>query len=169
MDSAFITADKLKLIGLINGNVEDSILRVVIQRVQRSVVRPLLGTSLYNRISTGISAADLNANEIILMDDYVTPLMVVACDRASIDATNYQIRNKSVSVGVDKDFKAVSESENLRLDNSIRESITIEQNTLVDYLLDNCLLYPQYDNAECSYEMKAPNTTKAKGINFYLT
>ena len=169
MDSAFITAEKLKLIGLINGNVEDSILRVVIQRVQRSVVRPLLGTSLYNRISTGITDNDLNADEITLMDDYVTPLMVVACDRASIDATNYQIRNKSVSTGTDKDFKAVTESENLRLDNSIRDSITIEQNTLIGYLLDNCDLYPEYNNAECSYEKRPPSTKRSTGKNFYLT
>ena len=168
-DAAFISTGNLKREGLINGNVEDTILRVVIQRVQRSVVRPLLGTSLYNRIVTGITDDDLNADEKTLMDDYVTPLMVVACDRASIDATNYQIRNKSVSTGVDKDFKSVTESENLRLDNSIRQSITIEQNTLIDYLLDNCKLYPEYDNAECSYEMKPPSTKKAKGNSFYLT
>lgn len=168
-DAAFISTGNLKREGLINGNVEDTILRVVIQRVQRSVVRPLLGTSLYNRIVTGITDDDLNADEKTLMDDYVTPLMVVACDRASIDATNYQIRNKSVSTGVDKDFKSVTESENLRLDNSIRQSITIEQNTLIDYLLDNCDLYPEYKNSECSYEMKPPSTKKAKGNSFYLT
>ncbi|NOQ49398.1 MAG: hypothetical protein GQ553_01850 [Nitrosomonadaceae bacterium] len=168
-DAAFISTANLKKEGLINGNVEDSILRVVIQRVQRSVVRPLLGTSLYNRIVTGITDDDLNADEKVLMDDYVTPLMVVACDRASIDATNYQIRNKSVSTGVDADFKSVTESENLRLDNSIRQSITIEQNTLIDYLLDNCDLYPEYNNAECSYEMKPPSTRKSKGNSFYMT
>lgn len=175
-DAAFISTATLKKEGLINGNVEDSILKVVIKNTQRYVVRPLLGTSLYKRLLIGIDFAnglgagpELTANERILMDEYVTPLMVVACDRASIDATTYQIRNKSTSKGSDKDFETVSESENLRLDNSIRPYIKMEQNTLIDYLLDNCDLYPEYNNAECSYENKPPSTKQSKGINFYLT
>jgi hypothetical protein len=168
MDPAFINTADLKELGLINGNVEDSILRVVIQRVQRSTVRPILGTSLYKRICQGIEGSDLNADEITLMDDYVIPLMVVACDRKSINATNYQIRNKAVSKGVDPALQAVSESENLRLDNDIRQDITIAKNELIGYLLDNCDLYPEYDSGECNYENIQPQKRKRGGSNFNL-
>ena len=95
MDAAFINTAQLKQIGLINGNVEDSDLRVVIQRAQVSEIQPLIGTSLYERLSEGIEANDLNANEVILMDKYIVPLMAIFCDRRAIDVTTYQIRNKT--------------------------------------------------------------------------
>ena len=169
IDAAFVSTTNLKQNALINGNVEDSVLRVVIVRQQRLVVRPLLGTSLYKRLVAGITADDLNADEKELLDEYIAPLMYVCCDRAAINATTYQLRNKAASKGTDKDFAPISESENLRLDNSIRPSIVSEQNTLIGYMLDNCDLYPEYNNAECSYEMKPPSTTNAKGYPFYMT
>ena len=168
-DAPFISVANLTENSLINGNVEGSILKVVIIRQQRLVVRPLLGTSLYKRLSTGITADDLNADEITLLNEYIAPLLYVCCDRAAINPTTYQIRNKSTSKGTDKDFDTVSESENLRLDNSIRPSITDEQNTLIGYMIDNCELYPEYNNAECSYENRPPSKQKSKGTNFYLT
>jgi hypothetical protein len=168
MDPAFINTSDLKELGLINGNVEDSILRVVIQRVQRSVVRPILGTSMYKRICAGINDNDLNSDEVTLMDDYVIPLMVVASDRKSINATNYQIRNKNVGKGTDPNLQSVTESENLRLDNDIRLDIKIAKNELIGYLLDNEDLYPEYKSSECNYENIQPQKSKTKGTNFNL-
>ena len=75
MRAYMIDTDDLKEIALINKNVEDSIINVVIQRVQKGVVRPVLGTALYDRLLTGIDADDLNSDEIELMENYVIPLL----------------------------------------------------------------------------------------------
>ena len=165
MDAAFINTDQLKKLGLINGNVEDSDLRVIIQRAQVSEIQPLIGTSLYNRISTGIDDNDLNTDERLLMDDYIIPLMVVLCDRRAINVTTYQIRNKTTGKGVDENITPVTESENLRLDNQIRHDTKVPTAKLVGYLLDNCDLYPEYDSEECNYENIRPQKKKSSVRN----
>ena len=59
MDPYFINTADLKELGLINNNVEDSILSPTIIRAQRATIRPVLGTSLYKRIAEGIDDDDL--------------------------------------------------------------------------------------------------------------
>ena len=48
----FITPSKLKELSFINENVEDSIVKPVIQRVQRLHIEKLLGTPLYKKMVT---------------------------------------------------------------------------------------------------------------------
>jgi len=168
MDAAFINTAQLKKLGLINGNVEDSDLRVIIQRAQTTEIQPLIGTSLYNRIVSGINSDDLNANERLLMDDYILPLMVLLCDRRAINVTTYQIRNKTTGKGVDENITPVTESENLRLDNQIRQDAKVPTSKLVGYLLDNCDLYPEYDSEECNYENIQPQKRKTAGRNIFF-
>lgn len=144
MDAYLISADKLKKIALINGNVEDNIINVIIQRVQRTVLRPILGTALYKRLLEGVKNSDLNAYEKELLDDYIAPLMSVACDRKSINALTYEIRSKTVGKAQDEHIIPVNESENLRLDNDIRQDFYTEKSTLKGYLVDNCENFPEY-------------------------
>ena len=168
MDAAFISTDALKKRALLNGNVEDSILRVIIQRAQTTEVEPLIGTSLYKRLVAGIAASNLNANETILMDDYITPVMVYACDRRAIDATTYQIRNKTTGKGVDENITPVTPGENLKLDNQIRQDMKFATSKLVGYLLDNCDLFPEYDSGECNYENIQPQKRQTSGRTIYF-
>lgn len=169
MDAAFINTAQLKQLGLLQGNVEDSLLRVAIQRAQSTEILPLTGTSLYKRLVAGIEADDLTANERTLMDDYVLPALVLMCDRRAINATTYQIRNKTTGKGVDENITPVSESENLRLDNQMRQDIKVAVSKLVGYLLDNCDLYPEYDSGECNYENIQPQKKQTVGRNIFFT
>lgn len=167
MDAYLIDSDDLKAISLINNNVEDSIIRVTIQRVQKAVVRPILGTLLYKRLVKGIEDSDLNADEVILLEDYIAPLMAAACDRKAINHTTYQIRNKTTGKGLDPNITAVDQGENLRLDNDIRQDIEVAKDDLIGYLRDNCELYPQYKDYQSSFENKAPLIKKKfNGISF---
>ncbi len=168
LDPYFIDTDDLKEEGLINNNVEDSILSPLIIRAQRAIVRPIVGTSLYKRLVAGVNATDLNANELILMNDYIVPLLVVSVDRMSINATTYQIRNKTTGKAVDPNIQPVSQEENLRLDSDLRLSIKVERDTLIGYLLDNCDLYPEYDSGECNNENIQPTKTKGGYENFFM-
>ena len=55
-DAAFISTKSLVDNSFINGNVEDSILTVLIDRTQRAAIEPLIGTSLYNPIENQLHA-----------------------------------------------------------------------------------------------------------------
>lgn len=167
--AALINADQLKELGLINSNVEDSILSPIIKRVQKRQVKHLLGSSLYNRIIEGINADDLNADEKFLMDEYVIPLMVVCCDYKAVNATAYQIKNKATGTSSDEAIQVIMKSDKSDFKNDIAGDVEVAKNDLIGYLMDNSLLYPEYNNAECSYELRLPQKNKENSVNFRLT
>jgi hypothetical protein len=144
MDSYLLDADDYKLIGLTNTNVEDSIVRVTIQRVQRHVLQPVLTKPLYERLLQGVEDNDLNSDEVTLLEKYIQPYLACECDRKILNNVTYQIRNKSVNKGTDQHATPVNESENLRLDNSIRGDIEASRKLLLEYLRENATLFPEY-------------------------
>lgn len=158
MEASLISTDKLKKRGYIHGNVEDSVLRTLIIRVQDTIVEPVLGTPLFKRLLAGIDADDLNADEITLMDDYIVPVMVAGCDYRSVGVITYQIRNKSVGLTQDEHLKAVSESENVRIKDELQSDMNHYKERLIGYLKDNYTLYPEY--TECSGNYEDLNPTK---------
>ncbi len=160
MDNYLLDADDYKLMSLTNTNVEDSIVRVTIQRIQRHVLQPVLTKPLYERFLQGIEDSDLNPDEILLLEKYIQPYLACECDRKIINNVTYQIRNKAVNKGIDQHTSVVSEGENLRLDNSIRGDIEASRKLLVEYLNENAALFPEYV-VECK-----PNTNYARNIGF---
>lgn len=144
MDNYLLDADDFKAMSLTNGNVEDSIIRVTIQRVQRHVLQPVLTKPLYERLLEGVEDNDLNPDEVVLLEKYIQPYLACECDRKIINNVTYQIRNKAVNKGADQYANPVTESENLRLDNSIRGDIEASRKLLLDYLEENKDLFPEY-------------------------
>lgn len=159
MDNYLIDADDYKRMSLVNENVEDSIIRVTIQRVQRNILQTIITAPLYERLLQGVEDNDLNSDEVILLEDYIQPYLACECDRKMINNVTYQIRNKAVGKGIDPNLNVVSESENLRLDNSIRQDVEASKKLLVDYLNDNFELYPEYVVETC-------NKGKSSGTNY---
>jgi len=163
MDSYFIDIDDLKDIALINRNVNDEILKVIVQRVQKAVIRPVTGTALYKRLSQGIDDTinagpnPLNNNEKLLLNDYIHPLLAAACDRKAINALTYEIRSKTVGKAQDEHIQAVLESENLRLDNDIRQDVRVARDELIAFLKDNCDDYPEYKTFTLNNENIKPD------------
>lgn len=159
MDNYLLDADDYKRMSLVNENVEDSIVKVTIQRVQRNILQTVITTPLYNRLLQGVEDNDLNTDEVLLLEDYIQPYLACECDRKMINNVTYQIRNKAVGKGIDPNLNVVSESENLRLDNSIRQDADASKKLLLDYLNDNSDLFPEYIVETC-------NKSKSSGTNY---
>lgn len=177
-DPAFISVKSLTDNSFINGNVEDSIIRVVIDRAQRAVVRPLIGTSLYKRLLVGIEfdfvptsgpGPELNANELTLLNDYIAPLLQVACDERAVKPINWQTRNKSVSAGTDPTATPASISEVDVVTEAMKEDVVVAKRDLWGYLKDNCDLFPEFDEGECNFENIKPQRTQPIGQTIYMT
>jgi len=167
MESSLISTEKLKKRGYIHQNVEDSILRTLIIRVQDSIVEPILGTTFFKRLIQGIIDDDLTADEIDLMNDYVIPVMVSGCDYRSVNVITYEIRNKAVGSTQDEHLKPVSESENVRLKDDLKADLDLYRNRLIGFLKDNCTLFTEYNNWICSFENIAP-IKKTEGFNISI-
>jgi len=144
MTAFLINAYNLKQLSLIHGNVEDSILTPTIRIVQDTMIEPIIGTSLYTRLLEGIDADDLNADEVLLMDSYIIPVLAMGCNLEAVVMTTYQIRNKATGITSDEFLKGASESEVNRLQDSFRSKSEHYRQKLIKYLKYNSNLYPEY-------------------------
>lgn len=162
MESSLISTDKLKKRGYIHGNVEDSLLRVLIIRVQDTIVEPITGTPLFKRLLAGIDDDDLTADEITLMDDYIIPVMVSGCDYRSVNPLTYEIRNKGVGTTKDEHFEPTSESGNVRLKDELKADLQFYSARLIGYLKDNYELYPEYTECNENFEDLQPQKEQIK-------
>jgi hypothetical protein len=146
MSNAFlISAYNLKELSLIHGNVEDSILTPTIRIVQDTVIEPIIGTSLYTRLLEGIDADDLNADEILLMDSYIIPVLAMGCNLEAVLNTTYQLRNKATGITNDEWLKGASESEINRIQDNFRSKLEHYRQKLINYLKFNSGKYPEYN------------------------
>jgi hypothetical protein len=168
MEASLISTDKLKKRGYIHGNVEDSLLRTLIIRVQDSIVEPIVGTPQFKRLIQGIQDSDLTALEITLMDNYIVPIMVAGCDWRSVNILTYELRNKGAVTASDVNFKPVTESENVRLKDDLKFDLDMYVNRAIGYLKDNCKLFPLYDEWTCKHEDIRPLKETSKGNISFL-
>lgn len=146
MSNAFlISAYNLKELSLIHGNVEDSILTPTIRIVQDTTIEPIIGTSLYTRLLEGIDANDLNADEVLLMDSYIIPVLAMGCNSETVLTTTYQLRNKATGITNDEWLKGASESEINRIQDNFRSKLEHYRQKLINYLKFNSGLYPEYN------------------------
>ncbi len=70
----FITDAEMKSTTLMGGNVDPDKYRFTISEAMDSVVEPLLGTELYDKIASEAEAATLTGLYLELYDDYVKPI-----------------------------------------------------------------------------------------------
>ena len=144
MEAFLISAYNLKNLGFISQNVDDTLLSTIIIRVQDTMIEPILGTSLFKRLLAGITANNLTANEVILLNEYITPTIVAGCDVRAVKQTTYEIRNKTTGKNNDENINSVSESESVRLEDTLRKDFEFYRKRCINYLSENATLYPLY-------------------------
>lgn len=139
----FISADNLKKLGFVQSNVETELLKTTIYRVQKSMIRPLLGRSLYDRLLSGIENNSLNTDEQRLIDDYIIDCIVCAADFRATIHTTIQIRNKTTGITQDQNQQPLQKDDK-RLEDVLRKDYEVARHDLICYLRDNYRLYPEY-------------------------
>ena len=70
----FITPQELSETTIIGGNVDIDKYTMNIENVQETVIEPLLGTELYDKIIADITGASLTGDYLTLFNDYIKPI-----------------------------------------------------------------------------------------------
>lgn len=144
MKAFLINAYDLKKKSFIQGNVEDSILVPLIRVVQDTMIEPIIGTLLFNRLLEGIEADNLNSDESDLMENYVIPCIAMGCNIEAVMQTTFQIRNKTTGVNNDETIKGASLSEVARVEDNYRSKFEFYRLKLIKHLKFNSNLFPEY-------------------------
>jgi hypothetical protein len=92
----FINVNTIKERSALHTNVDDKLILPEILTSQDMYLLPALGTALYNRLQTGIESANLTADEIDLLDNFITnPLVYFTLSELPV-GLSYQFYNKGL-------------------------------------------------------------------------
>lgn len=92
----FINVNTIKERSALHSNVDDKLILPEILSAQDMYLLPALGTALYNRLQSGIENNNLTADEVDLLDNFITnPLVYFTLSELPV-GLSYQFYNKGL-------------------------------------------------------------------------
>jgi hypothetical protein len=156
-----VNLDTLKNRSFIDENVEASILKVVLKRVQDLHIEPLLGTPLFKAILLKIENNTMATPYTTLMDDYILPCLYAYCEYVGVSHINNEIRNKAVGKSSDTSIRASSEAELNYIKKEFMNYAEKYEARLIGHLCDdNGVNYPEYIESITDSEEVYPKKSK---------
>jgi len=136
-----------------------------IRTVQDSILEPIIGTSLFKRLLKGVEDDDLNANELILMNEYVVKFLIASVDYHVCTHVWMEIRAKGIGTGNDQYIQSTDVKGLTVLKDELAGYENTYKTRLVGYLKDNCDLFPEYKEYSCSFENIPPDKEQNPYVN----
>jgi hypothetical protein len=145
-----MSTDTLKELSLIENNVESGKLTVMMNRVQKTYIEPVLGTPLYKKILQDIEDESVTGIYETLIDDYLIDYFLVCAELEYIVSGS----NKLMNMGSAKYNPNETSQNDLPQNNDVRDNLkrhkVAYKNTLVGWLEDNKTLIPEYEAYDCA-------------------
>ena len=148
----FISEEDLKNNSLINGNVDDKLIKPTIQTVQDLYIKQLLGSNLYDEINTQIAGNSLTVLNTTLLNTYIIPCIIwYVMAEAPINLT-FKFMNKGVMKRSSENSFSAEYSDLIDLSNRYKsraeEYATMLRNYLIEYNEDYPLFYDWGDGVD---------------------
>lgn len=140
----FISRTDLVRNSILDGNVDTDKFIQFIKLGQEIDIQNLLGTDLYNRISTDIENSTLSGDYLALVSDYIQPTLIWFAQVNYIPFAAYQIKNGGVFKHSSETAENVNKTEVDYLVGKAREYANYYSTRLVDYLCFNQSKFPEY-------------------------
>ena len=156
-----ISTQDLKDFTPINDNVDDSLLHNAITEAQDIDCQQLLGSILYHKIMELVEDDSIklpeNEKYKILLDEYVTKVVLYAALERAIPVIHYKIVNKGITTQ-SSDYSATTTTAEMQyLIDKVKNDKEFYATRLANHLLANTALYPEYYASRKIDEM-IPNT-----------
>lgn len=144
--SLFVSEQRFKQFTSVDNNVRDNDVAVYILQAQQMYAQDTLGTTFYNRLTEGIIANDLTADEGNLLNDYIAPMVMQYGYYLMLPTLKYKIVDKGVLNGTSEETSATSLEELKYLRQAALDAAQFYTKRLREYLLDNPGMFTQYEN-----------------------
>lgn len=147
-NTLFISVNTIKERTGLHSNVDDKLILPEIQTAQDMYILPLLGSNLYERLQNGIVADDLNADEIILLDDFVTTTLMYFVLSELPVGLSYQMFNKGIMRKTSDHGLNPDMQELIDVANRYRSRAEFYKQRTIKFLRQNAASgkYPEYVN-----------------------
>ena len=145
MTALFATPLDLKKNSVISGNLDDDKLNFVIKNAQLIHIQNYLGTDLYDELQVKALAGTLSAVQELLIDDYISDMLVWWSLTEFVSVGAYTISNKGILKHTDETAETVSKAEIDALVLRYQKTAGYFTERLVRFLCDNSTDYPEYN------------------------
>jgi len=131
-------------------------LRPMIKVAQDLFVLPALGSTLYKRLQNGIRDNDLNANETILLNNYITDCLVWSTISYLPISMGYQFYAKGALQKTADDSNAPGKNELDYVGSYYQDIAENYKQALINYLKANYTLFQEYASPGCGWDIVKP-------------
>lgn len=146
----FVSEDTIKKSTTINGNVDAELLLPYIKVAQDIHIHQLLGTDLYDKLASLITAGTMqqaaNDDYETLIDKYVQPVLIHYSLYECLPFLSYKIMNKDLVRKISEQSSAASLEDLKYLRNIVLNTAEYYAERLVDWLRNNSDKYPEYNS-----------------------
>lgn len=145
----FMNVESLKELSLIENNVEAAKLAVMMNRVQKTYIEPILGTPLFKKILTDIDDDTVAGIYETLLNEYIIDYYVLCCELEYIVSGSNKLMNMGSAKYEPQNTSQNELSENNDVRDNLKKHLARYKNTLVGYLEDNKENIPEYLEFSC--------------------
>lgn len=164
----FIAEGVIKQFTVLSDNVDPKVIRPNIRKAMDKYIQPVLGTNLYNAIENNIetSSGSMSPNNYkTLMDNYIMPCMKEWVMYEMRYDIGVKWRNKGMMTQNSENSEQVSLNDMERIGNKYKDDAEFYTQRLIDYLVTNSTLFPEYDN---NTDDQMPSSRKNYSHGWYL-
>jgi hypothetical protein len=146
LNTLFISVQSIKDRTGLHANVDEKLVLPEIKTAQDMYIMPALGSTLYNKLQSAINGSTLNANETLLLNDYVTDCLIYYVMSELPMGLSYQFYNKGLIRKSGDNSENPSMQDMIDVANRYRTRAEFYKQRLIKYLRQNNTLYPEYLN-----------------------
>jgi len=144
----FINRTDLVRNSIIDGNVDTDKFIQFIKISQEIDIQQVLGTNMYNGLSTAIPNIDepINARWKLILDEYIVPMLIWYAQANYFPFAAYQIKNGGVFKHTSENSVSADKNEIDFLVEKARTNADWYSRRFIDYMGFNQTLFPEYTN-----------------------
>ena len=126
--------------------IDDAKITPNIKKAQDMYIQTALGSPLFLRLQSGQEASNLNANETLLLDNYITDSLVWYTMSLLPMALGYQLFSKGFLQKTSEESTAPSRADLELIASGYKSDGEFYKQRLINYLRENYSLYQEYFN-----------------------
>lgn len=150
----FISEGFFKENSAVDENVDMKQINPTIWQCQIQHIQNVLGTNLYNKILSDISASTLTGDYLTLVDDYCADALVYWVMYEVQIPLLFKFRDKNVSKKSSDNAFPISTKELARIENRYKDKAEFFTKRISDYLCANSTLFTEYNTEDETDEVR---------------
>jgi hypothetical protein len=164
----FLDETYIKRTNAIDNSVEAGVLIPCIEKAQDMYILPLLGSGLYNELSTQIENNTVSADNAILLNDYIAPALTKWVYYEAIPKLIYKNENTSILKRTAENASTIEFKEMIYLREIATNDAEYRATRLSKFLCANPQTYPLYNNAGNEQDTIHPDKGNSYTTSIYM-